>query len=1267
MPAPVRSRRIVSFALAVLLCASSLLAQAPDAARALQLRHRVPARPAVTGTDGSQTGTANFQGNFTTITAPGGSALVLGRKANCSLSLATGTYVLNSTLAYNETELDANYEQTLHNAAGLTTTPDVFASGCARQPPLGIGSKQGVYMGTTTTGIKVFAGIGLVAPSFVEGIYLLTGNTTFNTTSFAFNSVGNLATGDLNKDGNGDLIVTDNAIASAAHVTVFLGNADGSVQNGVAYPIAGNYSIAADIDDVNGDGNPDIIAVSGDQQISVLLGKGDGTFEAAQSFAAPTLPGYANSAATPIVNLISADLRGTGKKDIIASNGLVLLNSGSGTFTATTNPAFPFITALTSFSPTLSSGDLNNDGKVDLVVNDGIITSLWLGKGDGTFTQGARYGSINQTGFTDVTDLDGDGNADIFVGLGDGGYLGGDEGSPNLAYAMMGNGDGTFQAAPATNAGAYNGSNLGDVNNDGIADMVANTLTSGFVVQLGNGKGGFTNKSTFSAPPSFSLGGNTYSPGANAGSSIYAVGDINGDGNADVVFAINDLTEGNIDSSTPIYFVALSNGDGTFQTPVPYLFPQIATGSNYDISSTVGSIQIADLQHNGRPDLIFVYNEIEGGPGTIATPYNQGFAVLTGNGNGTFSATPILTSTYAGASAPSTGLADIITNIVDLNNDNIPDLIVNVPAFSIATSATTSLQTFIGNGDGTFKAPSTITVTGNPTVSIEVADFNKDGKPDLAFLAETSASQAELAIALGKGDGTFDTPTVSNLTGGDAILSGSLAAADFDGDGKIDLALLNNEEFSGIFYGNGDGTFSNVNTGNFIVPKDLINIVANAGPGSAVAVDLNKDGKPDILDSNVILLNHYGSTTTPVAATPDITPSGGVFSSAQSVTITDSTSGATIYYTTDGSTPGTGSTKYTAAINVNISETIQAIAVASGYTNSAVASAVFTISQPTAATPTFTPSGGIFTTTQSVTINDTTSGASIYYTTDGSMPTTSSTKYTAAISVGSTTTINAIATASGYNNSSVASATFTIHLQSAATPSFSPTAGVYTSAQSVTLKDSTSGANIYYTTDGSVPSSNSTQYSSAITVGSTETIKAVAYATGFTNSAVASATYTINLPPDFSIAVSPASVTATSTTPGTATVTITPLNGFNAQVSFACSGLPAGTSCSFNPPNVNGMTGGATTTTLTIAYSPTRAELHSPFSPLLPGGALAFAAICFGFRGRRKFSLLLLAFTASVLLISCGSNQKKSVTSTVTINATSGSLEHNATVSVTVP
>jgi hypothetical protein len=249
----------------------------------------------------------------------------------------------------------------------------------------------------------------------------------------------------------------------------------------------------------------------------------------------------------------------------------------------------------------------------------------------------------------------------------------------------------------------------------------------------------------------------------------------------------------------------------------------------------------------------------------------------------------------------------------------------------------------------------------------------------------------------------------------------------------------------------------------------------------------------------------------PVAATPTFSPPSGTYTSVQTVTIGDTTSGATIYYSTNGSMPTTSSTQYTSPVSVASTETLEAIAVASGYRNSATASGAYTINLPqTAATPTFSPAAGTYTSVQTVTISETTSGAAIYYTTNGTMPTTSSTKYTSPIFVTSTETLESIAVASGYTNSAVGSAAYTINLpQTAATPTFSPVAGTYSSAQAVTISDTTPGTTIYYTTNGTIPSTSSTKYTVPISVASTETLEAIAVATGYANSAVASAAYTI--------------------------------------------------------------------------------------------------------------------------------------------------------------
>jgi hypothetical protein len=249
-------------------------------------------------------------------------------------------------------------------------------------------------------------------------------------------------------------------------------------------------------------------------------------------------------------------------------------------------------------------------------------------------------------------------------------------------------------------------------------------------------------------------------------------------------------------------------------------------------------------------------------------------------------------------------------------------------------------------------------------------------------------------------------------------------------------------------------------------------------------------------------------TIAPGVSAPTFSPAAGTYAAAQVVTISDSTAGTTIYYTANGTTPTASSTKYTGAITVSATETVQAIAIKTGSNNSPVATAAYTIA-PALPTPTFSLAAGTYTTSQSVTISDATAGTTIYYTTNGTTPTTSSAKYTGAITVAATETLEAIATGTGYTNSPVAAASYIIAPVLPA-PTFSVAGGSYTTSQSVSISDAVAGTTIYYTTDGTTPTTSSTQYTGAITISATKTLEAIATGTGYTNSPAATAAYVIS-------------------------------------------------------------------------------------------------------------------------------------------------------------
>jgi hypothetical protein len=262
-----------------------------------------------------------------------------------------------------------------------------------------------------------------------------------------------------------------------------------------------------------------------------------------------------------------------------------------------------------------------------------------------------------------------------------------------------------------------------------------------------------------------------------------------------------------------------------------------------------------------------------------------------------------------------------------------------------------------------------------------------------------------------------------------------------------------------------------------------------------------------------------------------------------------------------------------------------------------------------------------------------------------------------------------------------------------ATPTFSVAAGVYTAVQSVTIKETTAGAIVYYTINGNTPTISSPVYTAGtvITVGVTTTIKAIAVEEGYATSAIASATYTLY--PDFVLTPYQTTFNIPAGQSGGSLISVAPLFGFDSSVTLSCSGLPAGASCSFvatsntgtptGTGNVisalslaNGATGYATWTLQTGSASASAAHPggkwpFAPGGPYAPAATLAFAGLLFGVRKHKRLLLVLLLTLSAAgagLISGCTSSTSALSKSTFTLTATSasGSVVHSQTITLIV-
>lgn len=407
---------------------------------------------------------------------------------------------------------------------------------------------------------------------------------------------------------------------------------------------------------------------------------------------------------------------------------------------------------------------------------------------------------------------------------------------------------------------------VADVNGDGKPDLVVAGTgdgDAGFAgVLLGNGDG------TFQPVVTYSSGGNF--------ANFVAVADVNRDGKLDLLVA-------NLESTT--VGVLLGNGDGTFQAVKAYIS---GPGSPE-------SVAVADVNGDGKPDLLVAItgNNFEGSVG-----------VLLGNGDGTFQ--PVVLHDSGGTSAES-------VVVVDANGDGKPDIVASNSCGStkLCSPSDGNVSLLLGNGDGTFQAATFIygPLPGQYS-RIAVADVNEDGKPDLLVTDQCGSKNcitSIVAVLVGNGDGTFQTPVTYN-TGGRLV--SSIAVADVNGDGKLDLLLGNEctaancakDNVVGVLLGNGDGTFQKARS-----------YAPGAGNAWSIAVaDVNGDGRPDL----VVAGNLNVFLGLPARTTTQITTSTNPSLIGQPVTFTVTINapyapipdGESVTLRADGAVIGTGTT-----------------------------------------------------------------------------------------------------------------------------------------------------------------------------------------------------------------------------------------------------------------------------------------------------------------------------------------------------------------------
>ncbi len=521
------------------------------------------------------------------------------------------------------------------------------------------------------------------------------------------------------------------------------------------------------------------------------------------------------------------------------------------------------------------------------------------------------------------------------------------------------------------------------------------------------------------------------------------------------------------------------------------------------------------------------------------------------------------TGTATTSSTPYTGPIALTSTTTISAIASAPGFLQSLPVSQTYTQQTQTLMPTFSVIPGNYASPQMVTITSaspNPTIYYAINAPASTSSTPFTGSATVTVSQSETINAIATSPGLSTSPQSSatyNIGSGSGISFGngfstSASTMTFNGVTKLDDTRLQLSD--GLTYEAGSAWFNtpvNIQSFNntfsfqlsnaqadgitFTIQNTGLTALGPAGGGLGYGPDA-PGGTPGIGKSVAIKFDLYdnaGETAdsvglytngaSPTTPSIDMTGTGPDLHSGDAMTANMSYDGTKLTLTL---TDGVANKSFQTSWTVNIPQIVGSNTAFVGFTGGtgglsasqkittwSFASGTGNPPPQQVADPIFSLAGGTYSGTQSVAITDTTAGSTIFYTTDGTTPATSVTgttkQYTGAISVATSQTIKAIATASGLTASNVVSAAYTITSQAAtATPSISPATGTYSSAQTVTITDSTSGATIYYALNGPV-STSSIKYTGPFVVNSTATVNSIATAPNFATSATATSTITI--------------------------------------------------------------------------------------------------------------------------------------------------------------